>query len=117
MASRTASVPTNPAVAGEVPDRLRTYNLALGLIHLVQAIIIAAISNDFKLPIVGSYLSGPPGSTFSEPDVIWNVPVGYAVALFLLLAAIDHLAISMPGGWGWYQRNLADKINYARWAE
>jgi hypothetical protein len=104
-------------MAAEVPERLRTYNLAIGLIHLVQAIVIFAISNDFKLPITGSYLDGPPGSEFSQLDLVWNVPVGYAVALFLLLAAIDHLLVAAPGGWEWYRRNLADRINYARWAE
>jgi hypothetical protein len=104
-------------IALAVPERLRTYNLVVGLVHLVQAIVIAAISNDFKLPITGSYLAGPPGSDFTAPDVIWNVPIGYAVALFLLLAAVDHLLMAAPGVWEWYRRNLADRINYARWAE
>ncbi len=109
--------PTTVPETEEIPVKLRWYNLAVGLAHLVQAIAIAAISNDFKLPITGSYAVGPPGSASSDPDVIWRVPVGYAVALFLFLAAADHLLMAAPGVWGWYRRNLADRINYARWAE
>lgn len=109
------------AVAGgadtAVPERFRWYNLALGCLHLVQALVIIALSNDFTLPIVGSYLTGPPGSAAGTPDVIWNVPVGYAVAVFLLLAAADHLLMAAPGIWPWYRANLARNINYARWLE
>jgi hypothetical protein len=101
-----------------VPERLRWYNLALGFLHLAQAVIIVALSNSFTLPIVGTYLTGPPGSgEYSAPDVIWRVPVGYAVALFLLLAAADHLLMAAPGVWPWYRDNLARNINYARWLE
>ncbi len=100
-----------------VPERFRWYNLALGFIHLAQAVLIIALSNSFKLPIVGTYLTGPPGSTNSQPQLIWSVPVGYAVALFLLLAAADHFLMSAPGIWPWYRDNLSRKINYARWLE
>lgn len=100
-----------------VPVRFRWYNLALGCIHLAQALLIIALSNGFKLPITGTYMTGPPGSSFSQPQLIWSVPVGYAVALFLLLAAADHLLMSAPGIWPWYRDNLARKINYARWLE
>lgn len=100
-----------------VPGRLRWYNLALGLIHLAQALAIIVLSNDFTLPIVGSYSTGPPGSALGMPENIWNVPVGYAVAFFLLCAAADHLLMAAPGIWPWYRDNLARNINYARWIE
>ncbi len=100
-----------------VPERYRWYNLGLGIIHLAQALVIIALSNDFTLPIVGSYLAGPPGTSIGAPDLIWNVPIGYAVALFLLLAAADHLMMAAPGIWPWYRDNLARNINYARWIE
>ncbi len=111
----TYADPTYRAIT--VPDKLRVHNLVVGLVHLVQAIAIAAISNDFKLPITGTYVAGPPGSEFTSPDVIWRVPIGYAVAFFLLLAAVDHLLMAAPGVWEWYRSNLADRINYARWTE
>ncbi|CAN5668053.1 heliorhodopsin HeR [soil metagenome] len=97
---------------------LRRDNLIVGLIHLLQVVVIVILSNDFSLPITESFLSGPPGLTESgAPEVIWDVPLGYAVALFLLLAAIDHLLMAAPGIWSWYSRNLGRGINYARWWE
>lgn len=109
-----------PPVAGTdraVPERFRWYNLVVGCIHLAQAVLIIALSNDFSLPIIGSYLTGPPGSAPGAPELIWSVPVGYAVALFLLLAAADHLLMAAPRIWPWYRENLGRKINYARWLE
>ena len=97
---------------------LRRDNLVVGLIHLAQVILIVILSNDFSLPVTESFLSGPPGVTNPvAPEVIWNLPLGYAVALFLLLASIDHLLMAMPGIWEWYCRNLRRGINYARWWE
>jgi len=98
-------------------SRLRLYNAVVGLVHLVQAAIIVWLSNDFTLPITGSFLAGPPGTALSEPEVLWNVPIGLFVALFLLLAAIDHLLMAAPGVWTWYRDNLRRNINYARWWE
>lgn len=98
-------------------ERLRLWNLVVGLIHLVQAIAIFVASNDFALPITGSFLAGPPGSEFTEREVLWEFPIGPAVAVFLLLAAIDHLLMAAPGIWQWYRTNLLRQINYARWWE
>jgi hypothetical protein len=119
MAMSTAGMPSmhRDAAEADVPERLRWYNLAVGLVHLAQAIAIAAISNDFTLPITASYLAGPPGSDMTAPEVLWNVPIGYGVALFLFLAAVDHLLMAAPGVWPWYRRKLAERINYARWIE
>ena len=49
--------------------------------------------------------------------MLWNVPIGPAVAVFLLLAAIDHLLMAAPGIWPWYRDNIARQINKARWWE
>ncbi|HET9660441.1 MAG TPA: heliorhodopsin HeR [Thermomicrobiales bacterium] len=122
LSSNAIGRPSHPIPAASiaqetVPERMRWYNLALGVIHLAQAVLIIALSNDFKLPIVGTYLTGPPGSEYSPPDLIWSVPVGYAVAVFLLLAAADHFLMAAPGIWPWYRDNLARQINYARWLE
>ncbi|MDQ3167402.1 MAG: heliorhodopsin HeR [Chloroflexota bacterium] len=98
--------------------RLRIGNLTIGLVHLAQAIAILALSTDFSLPVTGLYLQGPPGGPspsmpFSEGDL----PVGPLVSVFLLMAAIDHLLVSVPGIFGWYVRNLRRGVNYARWYE
>lgn len=98
-------------------SRLRPYNLIVGLIHLAQAIVVLTLSNDFSLPLTGTFGAGEPGAGFLEPEVIWNVPIGSLVALFLFLAAVDHLLMAAPGIWPWYTRNLRRGINYARWWE
>jgi hypothetical protein len=97
--------------------RLRGGNLVVGLVHLAQAIAIFALSNDFALPITASFLAGPPGSDFTARETLWEVPIGPAVGLFLLLAAIDHLLMAAPGVWPWYRDHLRRGINEARWWE
>jgi len=108
-----------PATADreEVPARLRWANLAVGLVHLAQAALILGLSNGFALPVTASFLAGPPGSDLTARETIWEVPVGPAVALFLLLAAVDHLLVAAPGVWPWYRDNLRRGINRARWWE
>lgn len=117
QSSRSAVRGENVTGAETDFGRLRLWNLLVGLVHLAQAGVVFAISNDFSLPITGSYLAGPPGSDFTEREVIWNLPIGTAVAVFLLLAAVDHLLMAAPGVWPWYRDNLARQINYARWWE
>lgn len=97
--------------------RLRLYNLIVGLVHLAQAGVIFALSNGFSLPVTASFLGGPPGSAFTARETLWQVPIGPAVGLFLLLAAADHLLMAAPAIWHWYRDNLARQINYARWWE
>ena len=55
---------------------------------------VLALANDFALPMTGTYLNGPPGTTFSAPVVIFNTPVGLAVGLFLGLSALFHFIVS-----------------------
>ena len=98
--------------------RLRNGNLALAVLHAGQAAVILALSNDFSLPVQGSFLDGPPGVTPLGPaETLWDVRLGPAVAAFLLLAALDHLLVALPPVRGWYERNLGRGVNVARWLE
>jgi hypothetical protein len=110
-------VETAAARSERVSVRLRWANLLLGLAHLAQAVLILILSNDFSLPITASFLSGPPGTDFTARETLWEVPIGPAVALFLFLAAADHLLMAAPGVWPWYRDNLGRGINVARWWE
>lgn len=107
---------TEPAATTSL-ERLRPFNLAVGLVHLVQAIVIFAISNDFSLPVTASFLAGPPGTELSQREVLFDIPIGPAVGVFLLLAAIDHLLMAAPGVWPWYRDQLRSGRNEARWWE
>jgi hypothetical protein len=61
---------------------IRRYNIIAGVFHLAQMIAVLALANDFTLPIVARYMSGPPGSTFLEPITLFDTPVGIGVAIF-----------------------------------
>ncbi|MGD0794721.1 MAG: heliorhodopsin HeR [Dehalococcoidales bacterium] len=99
--------------------RLRIYNLFMGFLHLVQALLIIILSNSFTLPVTTSFLTFNKslGKLWPETNVLVNLPFGIMVAVFLLLSALAHFTISSPGAFGWYVSNLKKGINYARWYE
>jgi hypothetical protein len=72
---------------------LRRFNIVVGLIHLAQAAAMLALSNDVSLPVTRSFLTGPPGTTPTQ-EAWFDVPLGPAMAAFLLLAALDHLLLA-----------------------
>ena len=96
---------------------VRRYNVIAGVFHFVQMCIVIALSNDFSLPIVARYMSGPPGSTFAEPITLLDTPVGLAVAIFLGLSAFFHFLVASPQFFARYATGLAQSRNYFRWVE
>ncbi|MBN2405926.1 MAG: heliorhodopsin HeR [Coriobacteriia bacterium] len=97
--------------------RLRLYNVIMGLFHAGQGIAIVALSNDFKLPVTATFMQGPPGSPLTAPEVLFEIPLGLAVATFVFLSAIAHFIIASPGVFEWYKANLQKNRNYGRWIE
>ncbi len=96
---------------------IRRYNFIAGIFHLAQMLVVLALANDFSLPIVARYMSGPPGSTFAEPIVLLDTPVGYAVATFLGLSAFFHFLVISPKFFARYSAGLLAQRNYFRWVE
>lgn len=94
--------------------RLRLYNLAMGALHLVQGLAILALSNDFALPVHGTFMEGPPGAEPATLRHLFDLPIGPAVASFVFISAAAHLILVLPGVFGWYCRNLARRRNDAR---
>jgi hypothetical protein len=94
---------------------LRRWNTGVGVVHLVQAVVIVAISNDFAIPVVAPVQDGPPGTALTVEKVFFDVRFSLAIAVFLLLAAVDHLLMATPGIVSWYERNLERGVNDARW--
>ena len=45
---------------------LQGFNRIAGVFHLLQMFAVLALANDFALPMTGTYLNGPPGTTFAE---------------------------------------------------
>jgi len=96
---------------------IRRYNLIAGIFHLAQMVVVLVLANDFSLPIVARYMAGPPGSSFAEPVVLLNTPVGLAVAIFLGLSAFFHFLVISPKFFARYSAGLAAHRNYFRWVE
>lgn len=93
--------------------KLRTFNLAMGFLHLVQGGLILWLSNSYSLPVKETLLN----SDFAtNTETLINLQLGPLVALFLFVSAIAHFSVSTKG-YAWYVRNLKKGINYARWFE
>lgn len=96
---------------------LKKLNFAVGLLHLVQGVVIVLLSSgDAGLPVTTSFLEGPPGAGEKGTTELFELPVDFAVATFLWLAAADHLLTAGPLR-GWYERRIGEGRNPARWAE
>ncbi len=69
---------------------LRRWNLGLILLHALQAVLVLVLAGDFAISVVETFPEGPPGTTPPQAEALFDVGIGYAVAAFLLLAALDH---------------------------
>ncbi|MCZ7525296.1 MAG: heliorhodopsin HeR [Acidimicrobiia bacterium] len=99
--------------------RLRIFNVVVGLVHGAQGVLMLVLSNDLAFPVTGSFLQDDPvavGGPFT-PERVFDLRIGPAVAVFLLLAAADHLLVAAPGLHRWYERKLDERANIARWME
>ena len=96
---------------------LRRINVIAGLLHLAQMLVVLALSNDFTLPVNATYMSGPPGTTFAPPVVLFNTPIGLTVAIFLGLSALAHFIVASPQFFARYSKGLEEERNYFRWVE
>jgi hypothetical protein len=98
---------------------LRTFNIAMGFLHMVQGVLMLIIANESTLPLKTNFVSFNPDTleltTVSETLI--NLRLGPFVAMFLFVSMIAHFAVSSPWAYDWYVRNLKKKINYARWFE
>jgi hypothetical protein len=96
--------------------QLRIWNIVVGLILAVQAIMIAVLTNSFSLPVTATFMSGPPGTT-PELHHLFNIATGWGVFAFLAISAGALLIIASPPVFPWYKRNLLESRNYGRWIE
>jgi hypothetical protein len=97
--------------------RLRAWNLGVGLILAVQAILIAVLTNGFSLPVTANFMAGAPGSGRFALTKLFDLPLGWGVFAFMAISAAALLVIASPPVFGWYTRNLLQGRNYGRWIE
>jgi hypothetical protein len=97
-------------------NRLRIWNIVVGLILAAQAAFMAILTNNFSLPVTATFMTGPPGS---EPELhqLFSIPTGWGVFTFLAISAVALLIIASPLVFPWYKRNLLNNRNYGRWIE
>jgi hypothetical protein len=95
---------------------LRRWNLGLTVLHLAQAVAIAILAGDFAIAVTSSFPEGPPGTPAPTPETLFDVRIGWAIAIFLGLAALDHL-ITATVSRDTYERDLRRGINRFRWVE
>ncbi len=112
----TAPAATPDATTDRRLTRLRAWNVGVGLILAAQAVLIAVLTNNFRLPVTATFMNGPPG-TPSRLHHLFNVPIGWGVFAFLAISAGALLVIASPPVFSWYKANLLQSRNYGRWIE
>ena len=95
---------------------LRRWNLALTVLHGVQAVLIFVLASDFAIAITTAPPDGPPGTRLPAAETLVDVRIGAAIAIFLLLAAVDHFVTATVAR-GTYESDLRSGINRFRWVE
>jgi hypothetical protein len=97
---------------------LRRFNLIMGFLHLVQGVFMIVVSNDTTYPIYTYFLTFDMDAFTLQPNqnLAYDLPFGPAVAIFLLLSAAAHLALS-TFAYPWYVKNLKKGMNPARFYE
>lgn len=96
---------------------LRTWNISAGFLHLASLIAVLALSNNFALPVTATYMTGPPGSDFTNPILLFSNNVSLTIALFLGLSAFFHFLVASKKFFPKYSKGLKQNRNIFRWVE
>jgi Heliorhodopsin len=110
---------TESTASGVTPGQLanlRRWNLGLTVLHTAQAALILVLASDFAITVTSTYPQGPPGTRLTTPEGLFDVRIGPAIAVFLLLAAFDHVATATFAR-RTYEDDLRRGINRFRWVE
>jgi hypothetical protein len=97
---------------------LRRFNLVMGFLHLIQGVLMIVLSNATTYPIYTNFLKFDLAARKLAPDpkLVYNLPFGLAVAIFLLISATAHFSLA-TFAYGWYVKNLKKHMNPARFYE
>jgi len=97
---------------------LRRFNAIMGLLHLAQGIFMILVSNDTTYPIFTNYLNFDVASRSlaPNPELLYELRFGPAVAAFLLISAVAHGYLATIG-YPRYVRDLKQGMNPVRFYE
>lgn len=104
---------------------IRKFNFFMGLFHFIQGVFMlyVALSFDkviaFKPHIWSYFLKFDTSSMHlvTNAKVIFNLPFGILVSVFLFISALFHFIISMPKFNRIYNNQLTRGMNVFRWIE
>lgn len=105
-----------PGVTDDRLADLRRWNIGLTVLHAAQAVLILVMASDFAITVTSAFPVGPPGTRLPAAEGLFDVRIGVAVAVFLGLAALDHLLTATIGR-NLYEADLRRGINRFRWVE
>ena len=108
---------STPRAAAGSHRSLRRLNATMGTLHALSGAAMLWLSNDFSLDVTARFADGPPGQSNPPVETLFALPLGPAIAAFLLMSAAAHFALVVPWGHRWYAANLARGMNPARWIE
>ncbi len=108
-------------------ESLRRFNLIMGGVHLVQAILMVFLATtviqtigEFTPTITQFYLAfdAESQSLVIRSRALFELPFGLFVALFLFISAVAHGVIALPKRTSEiYRKDLGKGINKFRWYE
>ena len=99
--------------------RVRWLNVAACVVLAAEGAYMLVASNNLALPVTASFLRDDPVRVTQPtvPESVFSLRIGPVVAVFLLLAALDHALVAAPVVHRRYERWLDRRANYARWIE
>ena len=59
-------------------------------LHAIQGFLVLWLANGFTLPVIATYMAGPPGTAPPEVTPLFEVSVAWGVAIFLFMSAVAH---------------------------
>lgn len=97
---------------------LRRFNAIMGFLHFIQGIFMIMVSNDTTYPIFTNYLNFDIATRSLKPNaqLLYELPFGPAVAVFLLISAVAHFYLASIG-YPRYVQNLKKGMNPIRFYE
>ncbi len=109
------------STAGDMARKLtglRRFNAVMGFLHLIQGIFMIVVSNATTYPIFTNYLNFDIAtrSLKPNPQLLYELRFGPAVAVFLLISAVAHFYLATIG-YKRYVRNLQLGMNPVRFYE
>lgn len=117
--TKKSAVKTGSASASDKRfTSLKRFNLIMGFLHLIQGVFMIVVSNDTTYPIFTNYLNFDT-ETFTlspNPQLLYELRFGPAVAAFLLISAVAHFYLGTIG-YKSYVENLKKGMNPIRFYE